>query len=169
MSSDSPALRLYKSHRAALVDYARGITGSHASAEDVVQDAWLQFDRKTDDVRVREPLAYFYRTVRNLAIDGIRRQAREQRDCGEDIESAIYSVADDVPDAERRLLAEEDVRLVKEVLADLPSRQREAIELHRFGGLKMREIAVRFGISVAMVHHLIAEGLKACDRRRNGE
>lgn len=134
-----------------------------------MQDAWLQLDQKTDDVRVREPLAYFYRTVRNLAIDGIRRHAREQRDFGEDIGAATHVVADDAPNAERRMLAEEDVRLVKEVLADLPSRQREAIELHRFGGLKMREIAVRFGISVAMVHHLIAEGLKACDRRRNGE
>lgn len=169
MTQDQAALRFYRSHRSALVEYARGITGSHASAEDVVQEAWLHLDRKVDGTSIREPLAYFYRTVRNLAIDGLRRKAREVRDCGENIGIAVNVVPDDAPSAERTLLAQEDLRRVFDALEKLPQRQRDAIEMYRFGGLKMREIAFKLGISIPMVHHLIAQGLAACDRSRAGE
>ena len=42
---DSTTLDLFMTHRGALVDYAAGIVGNHAHAEDLVQEAWLRFDK----------------------------------------------------------------------------------------------------------------------------
>lgn len=169
LAHESMALRLYRSHRAALVDYAKDITGSRAHAEDVVQEAWLHLDRKGDDPLIREPIAYFYRIVRNLAIDSIRRSLRERAQFGESIEEAERIVSDEKPSAEAAIIARDDIRLVIETLAELPDRQRIAIEMYRFGGFKLREIANRLGVSIGLVHLLIAQGLEACDRRRNEE
>ncbi|WP_197705124.1 sigma-70 family RNA polymerase sigma factor [Sphingobium cloacae] len=169
MTHESMALRLYRSHRAALVDYAKGITGSRAHAEDVVQEAWFHLDRKGDDPAIREPIAYLYRIVRNLAVDSIRRLLRERTRCGVDIEEAARLVPDESPSAEATIIARDDVRLVFETLEDLPERQRIAIEMYRFGGFKLRQIAERLNVSIALVHLLIAQGLEACDRRRNEE
>ena len=41
-------------------------------------------------------------------------------------------------------------------MAELPERTRVALEMHRFGGFKLREIAAHLGISVTVTHELIA-------------
>src|SRR5919109_618018 len=77
--SRDETLAFFMAHRPNLVSYASGIVGSRAQAEDVVQEAWLRFD-DASRLRLREePLGYLYRIVRNLALDGRRRLAREDR------------------------------------------------------------------------------------------
>lgn len=132
-----------------------------------MQDAWLHLDRKGVDAGIREPIGYLYRIVRNLSIDARRRLTRERARADENIEEAIRTVADESPDAEKTLIARDDVRLVLNTLEELPERQRIAIEMYRFGGFKLREIAVHLDISIGLVHLLIAQGIEACDRRRN--
>lgn len=165
MNKDGPALALYRDNRSALVDYARSILGNPAQAEDVVQEAWLHFDRASDTA-IREPLGYLHRIVRNLAIDVLRRSAREHSRILID-EDVALTVMDDTPSAETALIARDSVRIVSETIAALPERQRIAIEMYRFGGFKLREIAQRLNVSIPLVHRLIADGLAECDRRCN--
>ncbi|MPY69957.1 MAG: sigma-70 family RNA polymerase sigma factor [Alphaproteobacteria bacterium] len=165
--NDEPATsRVYRTHRQALVEYAYGITGSQWLAEDVVQEAWLRLDEARSRQEIREPLRYLYRIVRNLSVDMLRRDDRERVYRGVDLDLATRLVADDTPSPERVAIDREDMRLVAAALAELPERQRLAIEMYRLGDYKLREIAERLGVSVSLVHHLIVEGMAYCDRRR---
>ena len=164
------ALTLYIAHRGRLLNYASGILGDASRAEDVVQDAWLRLDQAVRRGSVRYPLQLLYQIVRNLAIDSLRRSARDARVGSGDMEVAERVVADPKPSAESGLLAREDLRTVLDVLETLPERQRTAIELYRFQGLKLREIGERLGMSTSSAHLLIVEGLALCAaiRRKGG-
>ena len=67
MRHDSDILALYLAHRRELVNYANGIVGDRAQAEDLVQEAWLRFGAVAERRLLEEPIGYLYRIVRNLA------------------------------------------------------------------------------------------------------
>jgi RNA polymerase sigma factor (sigma-70 family) len=163
--SRDESLAFFMAHRPNLVSYASGIVGSRAQAEDVVQEAWLRFDDASRLRLLEEPLGYLYRIVRNLALDGRRRLAREDR--GRDSYAAIAvepnGHANLTP--EREALDKDALRIVMAAIAELPERTQIALEMHRFGGCKLREIADRLGISVALAHSLVADGIEHCRRR----
>ena len=155
---------VFMTHRAVLIDYAAKIVGDRGQAEDIVQDAWL-LAAKMDSAAIREPLGYLRRTVRNLAIDLLRRQVRETRVCGGDLETAVRNAQDPQGSPEALLSSRRDLACVLRILRGLPDRQRIAIEMHRFGQFKLREIADRLNISVSLVHLAISEGLATCADR----
>jgi RNA polymerase sigma factor (sigma-70 family) len=162
---DDNTLALFMAHRRDLVSYASGIVGSRAQAEDVVQEAWLRFDDATRMRLLEEPLGYLYRIVRNLALDGRRRRAREDR--GRESYAAIAVEADgpNCTTPESEALHKDALRIVMAAIAELPERTQIALEMHRFGGCKLREIADHLGISVTLAHALVAEGIEHCRRR----
>jgi RNA polymerase sigma factor (sigma-70 family) len=160
---DQGILGLFMAHRGALVDYASGIVGSRAQGEDVVQEAWLRFDGVAGKRFLDEPLGYLYRIVRNMALDGRRQRVGEGRYLVEDGENETR--AEDRPSPEAEVLHRQQLALVREALAELPERTRLALEMHRLEGHKLREIAAHFGISVALAHALVADGVEHCRRR----
>jgi RNA polymerase sigma-70 factor (ECF subfamily) len=153
---------LYLAHRGRLVRYASGILGDASRAEDVVQDAWLIYDQLPEKHSVRDPLAYLHRMVRNLAINALRHVAHRQRITAEDFDSAVQTIAAPDPSAEADLIARQRLDHFMERLALLPERQQTAVRMHRMEGYKMREIADRLGVSIALVHSLIADALIRC-------
>jgi RNA polymerase sigma-70 factor (ECF subfamily) len=50
---------------------------------------------------------------------------------------------------------------MRTVLAGLPVQARVALEMHRFGGYNMEEIARHLGVSVASAHRLIKGSIAA--------
>ena len=162
---DSTAIDLFMMHRGALVNYANGIVGDPAHAEDVVQEAWLRFGTVASGRPLEEPVGYLYRIVRNLAIDSYRRRLREQRGIEPDMDAAVSATSDESPSPEAAAAAKDELRLLQEALAELPERTRIALEMRRFGGCKLKEIAAHLGISVTVTHEIIAEGLAHCRRR----
>ncbi|WP_328304710.1 RNA polymerase sigma-70 factor (plasmid) [Streptomyces sp. NBC_00435] len=68
----------FAAHRRLLFDVAYRMLGSVADAEDVLQDAWLSWDR-ADRSAVVNPRAYLVRTVTNLSLNRLTsaRAARE--------------------------------------------------------------------------------------------
>ena len=66
-------------HRSLLFTVAYEMLGSAADAEDVVQDAWLKWDRVDRD-EVRDPRAYLVRVVSRTALDRLRTLARRRED-----------------------------------------------------------------------------------------
>lgn len=164
------ALSLYLSHRSELVNYASGIVGCRARAEDVVQEAWLRFGgavegRSGEGRGLAEPVGYLYRIVRNLAVDGRRRQVREQRLMEADTETDVDMRADEKPSPEAEVLARDELRRLAEAMAELPDRTRIALEMHRFKGATIKEIAGHLGISAGLVHGLLVDGLEHCRAR----
>lgn len=164
MPRESP-LALYTTHRRELVNYANGIVGDRAQAEDVVQEAWLRFGAVADAEDVRDPLGYLYRIVRNLALDGLRRMVREGRVLDHDDEGHANGLPDSAPSPEAEAVARAELRLLMEAMAELPERTRIALEMRRFGGYKLKDIAAHLGVSATVVHHIIADGIAYCRRR----
>ena len=69
----------FTTHRSLLFTVAYEMLGSAADAEDVVQDAWLKWDR-VDQAEVRHPRAYLVRVVSRTALDRLRTVARRRED-----------------------------------------------------------------------------------------
>lgn len=158
------SLSLYLAHRRKLVDYASGILGDAARAEDVVQEAFLKFRTAASGRLLEEPVGYLYRVVRNLSVDGLRRLALEDRhvSCGAD--GAAAEVSEDFPSPEQAVIARQDLQRVVAAMAELPDRTRIALEMHRFGGCTLQEIASHFGVSISMAQVLVRDGVRHCAR-----
>lgn len=161
MQHDDTRLKLYLTHRAALIDYATPIVGCRARAEDVVQEAYIRFvPARATDSRIEQPVAYLYRIVRNVALDWTRRFAAETRrdDAG------IAGVAA-TPSPEETALYRDALRCVEAALAELPDPVRTAFEMHRLGGLTLQQIAARLGVSTATAGRWTQDALVHIARR----
>lgn len=156
MPSDTSVL--FRQHRGSLVDYATGIVGSRAQAEDLVQEAFIRFAPiQRSGASVEQPLAYLYRIVRNLALDSTRRRALEHRQ--REGEPAWWMVPATPRTPEQELRHRQNLDKVEQVLRDLPKETRLAVEMHRLGGYTLQEVADHLGLSVATVHRMVRDAL----------
>lgn len=172
MKRGKDSTELYLAHRTALVDYAAPILGCRARAEDIVQDAYLRFtcagDRKGEGVDgVAHPVAYLYRTVRNLALNWLRRETSQGGPpSGEDM---LQSIASAAPTPEHEALYRDELRAVAFALAELPERTRRVFELHRLNGYTLQQAAAAMGVSVGLAHQLVRDALTCCAERLDRE
>lgn len=158
-------LPLFLEHRAALIAYAQKIVGREGPAEDIVQDAWLRLQKAIKTGAPDHPTGYLYAIVRNLALDRRRQMQREQKlICKVDPESLEHQ-ADAQAGVERSLISRDALDRVREAMDELPERTRLALEMHRFSGYKLREIAEALGVSPSFAHHLVAQGVEHCKKR----
>ncbi len=167
MGRQRKRLAVYLAHRGNLVAYADGIVRDRMSAEDVVQEAYLRFVGRTE-AQVDEPVNYLYRIVRNLALDARRRLVREGRVLERDADGAGDLAVDDAPTPEAVTAARADLKRLIEAMEALPERNRTALEMHRFGGYKLREIGEHLGISTSAAHELVADSIAFCRKRVRG-
>jgi len=70
--TDRPDIRAFEEVRPDLLRLAYRMTGGRAEAEDIVQDAWMRWDR-ADTSDIRNPRAWLSRTVARLSIDHLRK------------------------------------------------------------------------------------------------
>lgn len=162
MPSGDSTLTVYLTHRGALLNYASGIVGDRARAEDVVQEAYLRFVDAATRRLYDEPVSYLYRIVHNLAFDGMRRLTLEGRHIKRGVEQAAAEVPEERPSPEKEAMARQELEKVMAAIADLPERTRIAFEMHRFGGFKLRQIAEHLGISISMAQLLVVDAVKRC-------
>jgi RNA polymerase sigma-70 factor (sigma-E family) len=138
------------------VRFALLLLGDQATAEDVVQEAFLGLyrswrpGREPDDV-----LAYLRTAVLNAARTALRGRARRQ--------ALARAVQPDPPvwSAEAEVMADEDGRAVLAAVACLPRRQREVLALRYFLDLSEKQISAILGISRGTVASATARGLAA--------
>lgn len=142
---------VYVAHRSALIEYATPILGSREAAEDIVQDAFLRF--APAKARIGSPeqaLSYLIRIVRNLAFDVLKHRKVEKRRM--DGDPPYWLLPREEPTPEQSLLFCDQIRIVSDALSELSVESRVALEMHRFGGFTLEEVADHLGISVATAH-----------------
>lgn len=106
------ALELFQRERMRLFRLAVRVIGDAASAEDVVQEAWMRWQR-TDRSQIKNPAAFLTTTTTNLAINVIQ-SARHRRETPTD--SPILDRADHAHDPSARAL---QIGAVERTLAHL--------------------------------------------------
>ena len=148
---------LYAEHALGLVRLAVLLVGDRASAEDIVQDAFLglfrRWERLTD---TSTPLAYLRVSVLNGCRTALRRRSRA-RSVGNLTERPADS-------AEAVALLSEEQRAVAGALRRLPERQREALLLRYYLDLSEAEIATAMGISRGTVKSATSRALATVGR-----
>jgi RNA polymerase sigma factor (sigma-70 family) len=147
-------------HRSKLRDAAARILGCRQRAEDVVQDAYIKVIEISSSFEARQPLAYVYRIVRNLAIDRHRRASLESVVFACEEEGLNVASGADTPEA--ILCGRQCLNLVSCALAELPARTRHVFELYRLGEHTQREIAVQLDISTTLVNFMIRDAMDHC-------
>ncbi|WP_432197901.1 sigma-70 family RNA polymerase sigma factor [Streptomyces sp. bgisy027] len=123
--------------------------------ENVVAEAYYQIYRKWRRLRDAEAAeAYLRSTVCNLT----RMRIRHLQVARKHVEKPADEV---VASAESTALLHDDQRVLIDALQQLPARQREALVLRHWLGLKESEIAAAMGISCGSVKTHTARGLAA--------
>ncbi len=132
----------------------RAVGGSDA-AEDLLHTAFVRLSEYSERNTVENPAAFLVRTAANLAVDE-RRRVQVRRESPIDI-GEMLDISDGQPLHPEVLAAQERLEKVMAGLESLGPRTREIFLLHRVDGLKYREIAARFDITVSAVEKHIAK------------
>ncbi|QET05099.1 sigma-70 family RNA polymerase sigma factor [Cupriavidus pauculus] len=147
--------RTFIVHRRHLLCIATRILGCPVQAEDVLHDAYLKLIFHTPDGPWRSELSYICRVVRNLALDGYRRQQIERRLFASEFAEADAPLDTNSPD--RIASARERERSLRDAMRALPPRTRDALTQYYFEDQSQRTIAARLGISPAMVSFILQD------------
>lgn len=134
---------LFGTHAAALRGFLMRMTGSSALAADLTQVTFLSVvrgrGRFLEGSRFKP---WLYAIAMNALTDYYRRSKRELLTPEGTLPETPYEKGMSDPGMARRVHA---------ALAELPTNQREAVVLHRFGELSFEEIAAMTGVSQSAV------------------
>lgn len=152
---------LFIEHRTQLRRAAFKILGDWDRADDVIHDAYLKIrDCSDNKSEVKQPIAYLFQTVRNMAIDQYRRSVFELDLFGSEEEG--LSVPDKLRRPDIYLMHNQSLNLIMAALSELPVRTRRVFELYRLEGYTQRMIAEELQISVSLVNILIHTAIHHC-------
>lgn len=152
--ADQAVTALYSAHYRSLVRLATLLVRDVATAEEVVQDAFVAMHGAWR--RLREPdkaLSYLRQSVVNRSRSVLRHRAV--------VEKYAPKGLPDAPSAENGAIVELERSAVVKALRALPTRQREALVLRYYGDLSEADIAHTMGISRGAVKSHTARGMAA--------
>lgn len=147
-----------------LLQYAARITGDRERARDVVQETFVKFQRNGAVDRKDEPATWLFTVCRNGALNVCRKERRMMY-LGEE---AIESREDEQPMPFAQLEQHEAAGFLLRIVATLPARQQEVIQLKFQNDLSYQQIAKIMKTTVNNVGVLLHTALKTL-RQRYGE
>lgn len=155
--------RLMDRHVDGAYRLASRVAGSHAEAEDAVQEAFLKVWTKA---RSWEPGAarfstWLWRVVLNQSLDARRRPRQARLD-------AVAEPEDTRADPLRTIAERQDEERLNGAVSELPERQRAALALVYGAGASNAEAADALGISIGALEQLLVRARRAL-RQRLGE
>ena len=135
-------------HRQRAYSVALGLVGNHDDAMDAAQTAFLRVHRSLPKFRLGEPFfPWFYRIVRNTALNQRRDEARHRGDCPLEWVTEPARLPSPLQAAEA-----EDLRVrLWQAVETLGPELREVFLLYTFQGLKYRDIADLLDIPLGTV------------------
>lgn len=148
---------LFEKHYKNLCDFSSLYVLKNEIAEEVVADVFANIWLKRDKIDVNKSLeSYLYISTKNRSITYLRKKTKEfvQFDDKE------FKNIESNKTPESILISREDVSLIHNMIDAIPFRSRQAFIMHRFHGLKYREIALINKISVKTVEKHISISLK---------
>lgn len=142
---------LYAEHGPALLRYLRRLTGRADAAEDLLQETFVQALKGLERLDAAlSPKAWLFAIARHLGLNARQRR----RDALPLVEELAEPQAR--PDPRREAM--------REAIAALPDKQREALQLRLVDGLSYEEIAQTLDIPVGTVRsrlHAAVKGLRS--------
>ena len=150
---------LVSKYRAPLIHHVSRIVPDPGVAEELTQEALLRVHRNRKFYEPRAKFsAWLYRIATNLARNWLRDHQLEilqTRRALEVADKPYFEFADPAMLIEEWLLFQLRVAEVRRAVRDLPQRQREVLELHKFEGVGCQQIARNLGMSHQAVRSLL--------------
>jgi RNA polymerase sigma-70 factor (TIGR02957 family) len=163
VSEEAEAADAFEEHRKHLVAVAYRMLGSVAEAEDVVQEAWLRWDR-VDRAEITDPRGYLIRIATRLALDRLRRlKARREEYHGPWLPEPVASVPEPAEVVE---IAESVSLALLIVLETLSPLERAVFVLRETFAYSYAEIARILGRSEPTVRQVAHRARQHVEERR---
>ena len=135
-SADERMQKLMRRFEVPLVQFAARITGDRERARDVVQETFIKFQRN-GAAHEREPATWLFTVCRNGALNICRKEKRVMYLDEEIIESR----SDEQPMPFEQIEHEEAAGFLLRIVATLPPRQQEVLQLKFQNDLSYQQIA----------------------------
>lgn len=155
---DASAFReIYNRYWAAMYAHVVKMTGSHADAQDILQDLFSALWLKAGELNPKTRLSGFlYISARNRVFNLFQKQKLRQ-----DHKASLAQFIDTVSPDSLEALTERDLRAAIETeIARLPPRMRQVFELSRKQHLSHKQIARQLNISDQTVRKQIQHALR---------
>ena len=124
------------------------ITLNRVEAEDIVQDTLIKvWDRRFEWESIDSIEAFSLTVCRNLSLDRLRKK-ENSNDSLEDVNIAEPVASSNPQD---RMIQEDRVSLVRQIIDSLPEKQRSCMQLRDFEGKSYKEIAQALDITEEQV------------------
>ncbi|GAA4391374.1 sigma-70 family RNA polymerase sigma factor [Actinomadura verrucosospora] len=135
----------FEAQRDRLRAVAYRVLGSHADAEDVVQEAWMRLVRQ-DEATIANLAGWLTTVVGRISLDVLRsRQAHPEAAYGQQYADLVVTPADDPAPDEQAVLADSVGLALLVVLDSLTPSERLAFVLHDMFAVPFRDIAQILG------------------------
>ena len=133
-----------------------------SAAEDVLQEAFLRLQTRTEGKEIASPAAFLVRTALNIAYDRMRSVKRRQEHELQWVQSnqETHESSLSTPVGERSLAAKQELALLARSLEALAPSVRNAFILHKVNGLTHAETASRLGLSRSTVEKHIMKAMR---------
>ncbi len=141
-----------------LKQFAYSILKSQEEAEELVSDLFVKVWEKRDQLTtIDSPLLYFYATAKNLALNRLNKQKRQQNIRPEEWLVQLNSI---YFDPEQLMMTEEMMRQIRQAVNNLPPRCRLIFKLVKEDGLKYKEVAELLQLSIKTIEAQMAIALR---------
>lgn len=153
-NSEAAFDQLFRKYYQKLVYFALKMLKNHDSANEVVQDLFVNFWEKRHQLEPRVSLqAYLYRAVYNNCIHLIKKEKLYQGD--------ELNLMNEPGEDFKNLLEENELELrIFNLIEQLPTECKRIFKLSRFDELKYQEIADKLNLSVKTVETQMSRALK---------
>ncbi len=156
LDTGAPTLRtLFDNEESNLLRFAFSLTGRRAVAEEIVQEVFLQLHTQWD--QVNEPRAWLFRSVRNRAFHYLRKSRRETLGADEHTTQIAVSSTETPDELFARM---ETVAELRQLVGQLPEKDRRLVHLKYFDDLKYRDISQCTGLTISNVGYRLHQVLK---------
>ena len=145
---------LFREHNEALVRYLSARLGSYQDAREVAQEAYVRLLNLDRPGAASFLKALLYKTAANLAIDRLRHRRLVTNHQRTATAEQLFA-----PPADAMSAALDDVRILADALAELPSQCRSAFLMSRVEALDSTEIAMRLQVTDRAVRKYVARAL----------
>lgn len=161
-NGDESALEdLYNRLRVNIFSYALSVLKNRQDAEDIMHDCFLQIWSAAPSYKsAGRPMAWIVTITRNLCLMKLRERKNMTESAVEDWDVFIESKDE---------LSHEDRALITGCMNQLGDEERQVVVLHAVWGLKHREIADYFGLSLSTVLSKYRRAIKKLQITLKGE
>jgi len=155
--------KLYRRYAGELRGYVvRLLASEDIEPDDVVQAAFLKFERHSCKAPARNPRALLYSIVRNIVQDH-RRHRRVVQDFARDVQHS-WLLASYRNNPAYDLLGKQRLAILEDALRTMPERRRQMVLMNRFEHLSCEAIGQSLGVSTSTVQKQVVIGLAECRR-----